>query len=198
MPPVAPVTRALAPAELHAADAIRPDCGGCRTTNDPRETEQGRALFQELLWVHSVVRRDLDSVRRLAGEVVNGLPAEQLNAELDELQTNGPMWQLKVNCLRYCRFVHLHHHAEDVLLFPRLREADSDIGPVVDRLEADHRRVDDLDEVEAAAAQLTDGDSEAARTRVADGLNVLAENLLAHLDFEEREAGPTLRRLERL
>ncbi len=86
-----------------------------------------------------------------------------------------------------------------MLLFPRLRETDSEIGPVVDKLEADHRRVsDDLDEVEAAAAHLTNGDSEAARTRVADGLNVLAENLLAHLDFEEREAGPTLRRLERL
>ena len=167
--------------------------------NDPEETEQGRALFQELLWVHSVVRRDLETVRRLAGEVAGGLPAEQLNAELDELQTNGPLWQLKINCLRYCRFVHLHHRAEDVLLFPRLRETDSEIGPVVDKLEADHRRVsDDLDEVEAAAAHLTNGDSEAARTRVADGLNVLAENLLAHLDFEEREAGPTLRRLERL
>ena len=167
--------------------------------NEAPETEQGRALFQELLWVHSVVRRDLEVVRRLAGEVVDGLPAEQLNAELDELQTNGPLWQLKVNCLRYCRFVHLHHHAEDVLLFPRLRETDSDIGPVVDKLEADHRRVsDDLDEVEAAAVHLTNGDSEAARKRVADGLNVLAENLLAHLDFEEREAGPTLRRLERL
>jgi len=167
--------------------------------NDQHETEQGRALFQELLWVHSVVRRDLETVRRLAAEVVNGLPAEQLSAELDELQTNGPLWQLKVNCLRYCRFVHLHHHAEDVLLFPRLRETDSEIGPVVDRLEADHRRVSDyLDEVEAAAAHLMNGESETARTRVADGLNVLAEHLLEHLDFEEREAGPTLRRLERL
>ena len=167
--------------------------------HDPGETEQGRALFQELLWVHSVVRRDLETVRRLAAEVLNGLPAEQLNAELDALQTNGPLWQLKVNCLRYCRFVHLHHRAEDVLLFPRLRETDSAIGPVVDRLEADHRRVsDDLDAVEVAAAQLTNAEGEEARQRVADGLNVLAENLLEHLDFEEREAGPTLRRLERL
>jgi hypothetical protein len=163
------------------------------------ETEQGRALFQELLWVHSAVRRDLETVRRLAAEVLDGLSPEHLNAELKELESNGPLWQLKVNCLRYCRFVHLHHRAEDVLLFPRLREADPDIGPVVDRLEHEHRRVsDDLDEVEAAAAELTNGQSEGARRRVADGLNVLAANLLAHLDFEEREAGPTLRRLEHL
>jgi hypothetical protein len=33
---------------------------------------------------------------------------------------------------------------------------------------------------------------------VAHALGVLAANLLEHLDFEEREAGPTLRRLERL
>jgi hypothetical protein len=137
------------------------------------ETEQGRALFQELLWVHSAVRRDLETVRRLAAEVLDGLPAERLGAELKDLETNGPLWQLKVNCLRYCRFVHLHHNAEDILLFPRLRETDPAIGPVVDRLEDEHRRV-------------------------SDGLNVLATNLLAHLEFEEREAGPTLRRLERL
>ena len=79
--------------------------------------------------MHSVVRRDLETVQRLAGEVVDGLPAEQLKAELDELQTNGPLWRLKVNCLRYCRFVHSHHNAEDVLLFPRLRETDSEIVP---------------------------------------------------------------------
>ena len=156
-------------------------------------------MFQELLWIHSVIRRDLEIVEQLAADVGNGLPGDAVQDALEELKTRGPLWQLKVNCLRYCRFVHLHHNAEDVLLFPRLRETDNDIGPVVDKLEADHRRVsDDLDEVEAAAMHLTNGDSEAARERVADGLNVLAENLLAHLDFEEREAGPTLRRLERL
>jgi hypothetical protein len=32
--------------------------------------------------------------------MVDGLPAEQLNAELDELQTKGALWQLKVNCRR--------------------------------------------------------------------------------------------------
>jgi hypothetical protein len=163
------------------------------------ETEQGRALFRELLWVHAAIRRDLETVQRLAAEVLDGLPADRLNDELKELEANGPLWRLKINCLRYCRFVHLHHNAEDVLLFPRLRETDPAIGPVVDRLEDDHRRVSDqLDEVEAAAVQLTNGEGEAARRRVADVLTVLAENLFAHLEFEEREAGPTLRRLERL
>ena len=163
------------------------------------ETEQGRALFQELLWVHSVVRRDLETVRRLAGEVLDGLPggAAQRRARRapDERPAVAAQGQLPA-------LLPLRPHAPQRrgrAAVPTLRETDSEIGPVVDKLEADHRRVsDDLDEVEAAAAQLTNGDSETARTRVADGLNVLAENLLAHLDFEEREAGPTLRRLERL
>ena len=161
------------------------------------ETEQGRALFQELLWVHDMVRRDLDHVRRLAGEVLAGMPAVTLGRELAELQANGPLWQLKVNCLRYCRFVHGHHGAEDVMLFPRLRRADPSIGPVVDRLERDHRRVSDLlDAVEEAAAALTPDPAGDARARVAAALDELATLLLEHLDYEELQAGPTLRGLE--
>lgn len=121
----------------------------------PRETEQGKALFAELLWVHGAIRRDLATVEELAAEVLDGLPAEEARERIADLQTNGPLWQLKVNCLRYCRFVHMHHNAEDSLFFPTLRAANPDVSPVIDRLEADHRTVSDLlDEVEAAAAGL--------------------------------------------
>jgi hemerythrin-like domain-containing protein len=120
-----------------------------------------------------------------------------LQAELRELKTDGPLWQLKVNCLRYCRVVHLHHGLEDALLFPALREVDPDAAPVIDRLEADHRRVSDLlDAVEAAAARLTE--DEAARASVVLALGELHGHLLEHLDYEELNAGPVLRRLERL
>ena len=163
------------------------------------ETDQGRAMFEELLWVHSMIRRDLDRVEKLAAEVGEGLSGEAVREALSELKTNGPLWQLKVNCLRYCRFVHAHHGAEDRLLFPALRAADRSIDPVVDRLEADHARVSDLlDEVEAAARALTESDGGAARTRVIDGLRDLHGHLLEHLDFEEVHAGPPMRRLESL
>jgi hypothetical protein len=164
---------------------------------DRGETEQGRALFEELLWVHGAIRRDLATVEELASEVLGGLPAEEARERIAELQTNGPLWRLKVNCLRYCRFVHMHHNAEDTLFFPTLRAANPDVGPVIDKLEADHRTVSDLlDEVEAAAAGL-DGEDPAPRTRLADGLRALAGELLAHLDYEELEAGPTIRSLTR-
>jgi hypothetical protein len=156
-------------------------------------------MFQELLWVHSMVRRDLGVVEQLAADVGDGLPGAAVEEALGELGTAGPLWQLKVNCLRYCRFVHAHHGAEDVLLFPALRAADPSIGPVVDRLEADHARVSDLlDVIEAAARSLTETDAADARERVIDGLRDLHVHLLEHLDYEERNAGPTLRRLDHL
>jgi Hemerythrin HHE cation binding domain len=163
------------------------------------ETERGRAMFEELLWVHSAIRRDLEIVEKLAADVGGGLPGEAVQDALGELKTNGPLWQLKVNCLRYCRHVHAHHGAEDLLLFPALRAADPSINPVVDRLEADHLRVSDmLDVVEAAARALTDTDVADARRRVIEGLQDLHVHLLEHLDYEELNAGPTIRRLERL
>ncbi len=163
------------------------------------ETDQGRALFRELLWVHRVLRRDLATVQRLAGDVLGDLPAQDLRAEIDRLKTTGPLWQLKVSCLRYCRFVHLHHGVEDVMLFPALRRANPHLAPVVDRLEQEHRRVSELlDSMEDAATELAGDDRHEARQRVAGSLNALADHLLAHLEFEELEAGPTIRRLDRI
>jgi hemerythrin HHE cation binding domain-containing protein len=163
------------------------------------ETERGKALFEELLWVHSIIRRDLAAVEQLAADVGDGLSGEAIEDALGELKVRGPLWQLKVNCLRYCRHVHAHHGAEDVLLFPTLRAADPSIGPVVDRLEADHARVSDLlDVIEAAARALTDTDGDDARRRVIDGLRDLHVHLLEHLDYEEHNAGPAMRRLDRL
>ena len=83
------------------------------------ETDRGRALFEELLWVHSIIRRDLEIVEQLAADVGDGLPGEAVEDALGELKTNGPLWRLKVSCLRYCSHVHAHHGAEDVLLVPR-------------------------------------------------------------------------------
>jgi iron-sulfur cluster repair protein YtfE (RIC family) len=163
------------------------------------ETPQGVAFYQELLWVHDRLRGDLATVRQLADDCRNGRAAEELQAEIGRLETNSPLWRLKMGCLHYCRFVEAHHGAEDAMLFPRLRQANPEIGPVVDRLEADHKRVAaGLVTVEEAAQALTGTDSEGARERLATGLDRLADDLLAHLDYEEQNLEATLRRIERL
>jgi len=163
------------------------------------ETEQGKALYDELLWIHGAIRRDLNTLQRLAEAILSGLDPSDLNAELRRLETTGPLWQLKVNCLRYCRFVHGHHNFEDGAWLPALRQADPSLGPVVERLDEEHRRIAaELDEVESAAAALTDGETGDTRRRVVDALNALADDLTEHLAYEELSIGPTLRRVNYL
>ena len=166
---------------------------------DRPETARGRTLYRALLAVHSHIRSELLGVERLVATVLDGLPADELNQELEALRSNSMLWQLQVNCLRYCRFVHLHHHAEDADFFGELEETNPALGPVIERLRAEHRKVSDyLDTVEAAARALTGENSLAARRDVADALEALAGHLLAHLDYEERSVAATARRLRDL
>ena len=160
------------------------------------ESEPANPLFEELLWVHSMIRRDLGIVAALAEAVVDGLEPGEVRDRIEDLKANGPLWQLKVNCLHYCRFVHSHHNLEDAALFPVLRRVNPDLDPVVDKLEADHRQVSVLlDEVEAAAADLTGDDNGEGRARVVVALEALGAALLEHLDFEERSIESTLARM---
>ena len=163
------------------------------TSPDPQPTTHGEALMAELRWVHDAIRRDLDTVRTLSVDVRDGAPPAVITDAISGLQTNGPLWKLRVNCLHYCRFVHSHHHLEDVALFPELRRANPALAPVVDRLESDHRVVSDyLDEIEASVRNLGREDSHPTRERIVSALDALAEHLLAHLAFEEREIAPTV------
>jgi hypothetical protein len=160
-------------------------------------TPQGEALYQDLLWVHNLLRQDLATVERLAVEVAEGAAAEEVVAGVRALETTGPLWRLRAGCLHYCRFVHHHHRLEDRALFPELRRTNPSLGPVVDRLQKDHRRVADLLEgVESAIEALDGEDTPAARASVSTALEALAAHLLAHLELEEESVAETLRRWE--
>jgi hemerythrin HHE cation binding domain-containing protein len=166
------------------------------TFDETPETARGRMLYQSLLAVHRMIRRDLDAVGQLAAAVLDGLPADGVHEEIEALKSNGMLWQFQVSCLRYCGFVHMHHNAEDTEFFDELEETNPAIGPVVERLRADHRAVSDyLDAVEAAAMALSEDDSQQARRAVADALEVLKGHLLAHLEYEELNVAGTARRL---
>jgi hypothetical protein len=84
------------------------------------ETAHGRLLFQTLLAIHAMLRRDLAAVQQLAVEVVAGLPASEVQQGLDALRRNGMLWQFPASCLRYCGIVHLHHQLEDTHFFDEL------------------------------------------------------------------------------
>jgi hypothetical protein len=163
-----------------------------RTQQSPNP--RGEAMVAELKWVHDMIRRDLQTVRQLAADTRAGQPAEQVAAGLRSLAASGPLWQLRVNCLQYCHIVHSHHHLESMLLFPALRQANPQLGPVVDKLEADHASISVLlDQVEAAARDLAEGESAPARQRLTQRLEALSADLLAHLAFEEDNVADTMR-----
>jgi hypothetical protein len=163
------------------------------------ETNRGRALYEMLLAVHARIRGELIGVERLAAAVDDGLSLDGLNQELESLRNNSTLWQFQLSCLHYCRFVHLHHHAEDTDFFGELEDTNPAIGPVVQRLRAEHHAVSGyLDAIETAARALTDDDSLDARRAVTDALEGLKGHLLAHLDYEERSIAATTRRLPNL
>jgi iron-sulfur cluster repair protein YtfE (RIC family) len=155
--------------------------------------DAGNMLLEELKWVHSILRAELQTCRDLAADLTDGAPADEVRARVEVLQTRGTLWQLRTNCLRYCRFVHAHHGHEDALLFPAVRKYAPSLGVVADRLEADHRRVSDLlDVVDNAARQLATPDEGAARHKLVGALEALSEHLLEHLAYEETVLAPVL------
>lgn len=163
---------------------------------EPVADARGEALVAELRWVHDMIRRDLATLRRLADAVRAGLPPFEAAATIEGMTTMGPLWQMRMNCLRYCRFVESHHHGETGLLFPALLRTDPDLAPVVDKLNADHTVVAaHLDAVSATADTLAHRDTPEHRIALATALDTLSRDLLDHLAFEEEHLNPTLRTL---
>ncbi|HEX6551523.1 MAG TPA: hemerythrin domain-containing protein [Ktedonobacteraceae bacterium] len=161
--------------------------------DDTHARKPGEHLLQELKWVHNVLRQDLALCQALARQVAAGVAPEYVREQVKSLQTSSPLWKLRVNCLYYCRFVHAHHHTEDVALFPALKRTNPALGPVVDKLVADHRKVSGLlDQIEASANALGEQDETDPRARLVQALNDLSTDLLEHLAFEEEAIGPTL------
>jgi hemerythrin-like domain-containing protein len=150
-------------------------------------------MFRELLYVHSHLRRDLQTVRRLAEQARNGLSPDTILAEVRSLESSSPLWRLKFGCLYYCRFVHAHHTIEDAALFPMVRKQDPALNAVIDRLEEDHLTVHRITERIAGAANEVAGDATGiSRYRLVEAFLDLETHLLEHLDVEEESLGPLL------
>jgi hypothetical protein len=155
---------------------------------------RGEAMVAELKWIHDMIRHDLGVIRQMAADAEAGEPAGPIRGAIRSLATTSPLWQLKVGCLQHCRFVHTHHTLESAVLFPELRRADPGLNPVVDKLEADHEHVSRLlEEVEAASGDLGGAAGSGGRERLVQALHALSIDLLAHLDYEEKQISGTLR-----
>jgi hemerythrin-like domain-containing protein len=70
---------------------------------------------------------------------------------------------------------------------------------VVDKLEADHRKMANyISEINDVTRDLLKDDTPDRRNTTVESLNRLADHLLEHLSYEEEAIGPTVRSWDRL
>ena len=147
----------------------------------------GNADLTVMLAAHEALRRDLVGLARAAAGAARSGPAQR-----EAVQRGWVVFQ---------RQLHIHHTAEDELVWPALRErlAASDAArSVLDAMEAEHQQIDPL---LAAVSQAMDASEQDGVDhdgvdhdggRLADTVDVLTMALHGHLAHEERDALPLI------
>ena len=163
---------------------------------DRAYTPRERATGQHLVDIHDGLRAELEQLRGLIEQVAAGrLEPGAARSHIATMTVRQNSWTLGAYCESYCRLVTTHHTLEDMGMLPHLRAEDPRLGPVVDRLEKEHRVIHDLlERVDRALVSLvTDGDGGVAALTAE--VDLLGDALLSHLSYEERELVEPLARL---
>jgi len=126
----------------------------------------------DMFAVHRALRDTLEAAPRLVGDVPAGDAARR------ELVAN-----FYANVIA---FLEVHHHGEEELVFPLLRERRPDDVDLVERIAAQHRDVDRLTAESVALLERWQSGEEGERTACGAALRALGERLVEHLDDEER------------
>jgi hypothetical protein len=152
---------------------------------DQERLVAGHAGQQTLLAIHQHLRQELARLREVVVEVGEGrTTAEAARSYLNDMTMRQNYWTLGAFCTAYCRVVSVHHAIEDQQLFPDLKAADQALGPILDRLRADHEVIHGLlEEIDAALVAMVEDPRRLDETRTA--VTKLAEALLTHLKLEE-------------
>ncbi|GAA0624333.1 LLM class flavin-dependent oxidoreductase [Kribbella sandramycini] len=160
-------------------------------TYTPQQLASGRHLIE----VHDHLRAELEQIHDLVEQVAAGsLGVGQARSHISTMTMRQNNWTLGTYCESYCRLVTSHHSLEDAMLFPRLRRADPELAPVVNRLQEEHLVIHDvLERVDQALVALVDGSGDITGLRAA--VDLLDDTLLSHLSYEERELVEPLARL---
>lgn len=143
----------------------------------------GDADLTVMLAAHEAFRRDLTGLARVASAADLADPGRR--------ESVGAGWRI------FKHQLHIHHRAEDELIWPALRErlARSDSAQsVLDAMEDEHELIDPLlAAVDAAFGQRAVAPAGApGADRLADVVDALVTTLSSHLVHEERDALPLI------
>ena len=141
----------------------------------------GDADLTIMLAAHAAFRRDLAQLARAATFADLPDPGRRASVQAG--------WEL------FKRQLHIHHTAEDEIVWPALRERltrSEHAQSVLDAMEAEHRQIDPLlAAVDAAFARADHGHRADVRA-IGDAADALAGSLAAHLTHEERDGLPLI------
>jgi hypothetical protein len=127
--------------------------------------------------VHSALRRDLERTW-----IVLSDPA---------LLTDRRRRAIGDHLVWLMHALHRHHTGEDEQVWPEVRRRESSAGPLLDEMDADHRRIaEPIKEIEEIGPSFSAGTVSAPEMLAA--LARLEEALLPHLAREEREMMPVV------
>jgi hypothetical protein len=144
----------------------------------------GDADLTIMIAAHDAFRRDLTRLARTTAAANLSDPARRRSVAAG--------WEL------FKRQLHMHHTAEDEIIWPTLRPrlAHSQAAlSVLDAMEEEHERIDPLlAAVDAAFARdaTSPGGDSPGEDRLADVIDVLASTLTGHLAHEERDGLPLI------
>jgi Hemerythrin HHE cation binding domain len=141
----------------------------------------GDADLTIMLSAHAAFRRDLAQLARAATFADLPDPGRRASVQAG--------WEL------FKRQLHIHHTAEDEIVWPALRErltGSEHAQSVLDAMEAEHRQIDPLlAAVDAAFARADHGHRADVRA-IGDAADALAGSLTTHLTHEERDGLPLI------
>ena len=141
----------------------------------------GDADLTIMLSAHAAFRRDLAQLARAATFADLPDPGRRASVQAG--------WEL------FKRQLHIHHTAEDEIVWPALRERltrSENAQSVLDAMEAEHRQIDPLlAAVDVAFARADHGHRADVRA-IGDAADALAGSLTAHLTHEERDGLPLI------
>jgi hypothetical protein len=141
--------------------------------------------------IHDHLRAELARIIELVDQVTTGAadPGEA-RSHIAAMTIRQNNWTVGAYCASYCRVLTTHHTIEDTSVFPHLRTQDPSLGPVLDRLAADHVEVHGLlEQLDRALVRFVEGPD--GSPALAEAVRRLDARLRAHLAFEEEQlVGP--------